>query len=225
MSVATGKQGGLNDLCFTAALLYDVSCDKITPRHKKKREKWATQSHYIVLDQHLRKTCSLKITKLLSFLLNCTSLLQLLQTGMGPKRNLRITTSLYKLDTLLSPSRHLFNGPLSGTTWVSRYQKGKTNLDFTEARDSEWQWHQLGHMQACIALQTDSHDYPPDTHHSVFTDRMPFLPPNQQRQSTEGSDKVLKVYQKYHSQQLSINSANTQKPIGTVSPPSSITQA
>jgi len=24
---------------------------------------------------------------------------------------------------------------------VSRYQKGKTNLDFTEARDSEWQWH------------------------------------------------------------------------------------
>jgi len=25
-----------------------------------------------------------------------------------------------------------FNGPLSGTTWVSQYQKGKTNLDFTE---------------------------------------------------------------------------------------------
>jgi len=33
-----------------------------------------------------------------------------------------------------------FNGPLSRTTRVSRYQKG-TNLDFTEARDSEWQWH------------------------------------------------------------------------------------
>ena len=32
-----------------------------------------------------------------------------------------------------------FNGPLSRTTWVSRYRKGKTNLDFTEARDSEWQ--------------------------------------------------------------------------------------
>jgi len=39
---------------------------------------------------------------------------------------------------------HPFNGPFSGTTQVSRYQKGKTNLDFTEARDSEWQWHQLG---------------------------------------------------------------------------------
>jgi len=40
--------------------------------------------------------------------------------------------------------KHLFNGPFSGTTHVSRYQKGKTNLDFTEARDSEWQWQQPG---------------------------------------------------------------------------------
>jgi len=40
---------------------------------------------------------------------------------------------------------------------VSRYQKGKTNLDFTEARDSEWQWHQLGQMQVCTSLQTDNH--------------------------------------------------------------------
>jgi len=32
---------------------------------------------------------------------------------------------------------HPFNGPFSGTTRVSQYQKGKTNLDFTEARDSE----------------------------------------------------------------------------------------
>jgi len=52
---------------------------------------------------------------------------------------------------------HPFNGPLSRTTQVSRYQKGKTNLDFTEARDSEWQWHQLGHMQVCNSLQTDNH--------------------------------------------------------------------
>ena len=52
---------------------------------------------------------------------------------------------------------HPFNGPLSGTIRVSRYQKGKTNLEFTEARDSEWQWHQLGHMQVCTSLQTDNH--------------------------------------------------------------------
>ena len=40
---------------------------------------------------------------------------------------------------------------------MSRYQKGKTNLDFTGARDSEWQWHQLGCMQVCTSLQTDNH--------------------------------------------------------------------
>jgi len=58
--------------------------------------------------------------------------------------------------TSLVPA-HPFNGPLSGTTRVSRYQKGKTNLDFTEARDSEWPWHQLGHMQVCTSLQADNH--------------------------------------------------------------------
>jgi len=36
-------------------------------------------------------------------------------------------------------------------------RKIKTNLYFTEARDSERQWHQLGHMQVCTALQTDNH--------------------------------------------------------------------
>jgi len=40
---------------------------------------------------------------------------------------------------------------------VSRYQKCKTDLDITEARDSEWQWHQLGHMQVCTSPQTDKH--------------------------------------------------------------------
>jgi len=52
---------------------------------------------------------------------------------------------------------HPFNGSFSGTTQVSRYHKGKTTLDFTEARDSEWQWHQLGHMQVCTLLQTGNH--------------------------------------------------------------------
>jgi len=101
----------------------------------------------------------------------------------------------------LNPNTHPFNGPLPGTTQVSRYQggnvtsawwqitlcdpmwhvssrsgvatvrtaihllltylltyqKGKTNLDFTGARNSERQWHQLGHMQICTSLQTDNH--------------------------------------------------------------------
>jgi len=51
----------------------------------------------------------------------------------------------------------MFNGLFSGTTRVSQYQKGRTNLDFTEAKDSEWQWHQLGHTQVCTLLHTDNH--------------------------------------------------------------------
>jgi len=39
---------------------------------------------------------------------------------------------------------------------VSRYQKGKTNLDFTEVRDSGWQWHQLGRMQICTSLHAST---------------------------------------------------------------------
>jgi len=81
-----------------------------------------------------------------------------------------------------STHTHPFNGPFLGTTRVSRYQKGKTILDFTEARDSEWQWHQLGHMQVCISLQTDDHASTPPFKFFLQA----FLPPNQQRQSTEG---------------------------------------
>jgi len=40
---------------------------------------------------------------------------------------------------------------------MSRYQKGKTSLDFIKTRDSEWQRHQLGRMQVCTSLQTDIH--------------------------------------------------------------------
>ena len=71
---------------------------------------------------------------------------------------------------------HPFNGPFSGTTQVSRYQNGKTNLDFSEPRDSEWQWHRLGHMQLCTLLQTDNHT---STHHSVFyrPDALPVAQP------------------------------------------------
>jgi len=68
---------------------------------------------------------------------------------------------------------------------VSRYQKGKTNLDYTEATDSEWQWRALGHMQVCTSLQTDNHASISTL--SFFTGEMPFLLPNQQRQSTEGN--------------------------------------
>jgi len=47
------------------------------------------------------------------------------------------TPLLCSPSVLLNPNYtrllHSFNGPLSRTTRVGRYQKGKTNLDFTEA--------------------------------------------------------------------------------------------
>ena len=68
------------------------------------------------------------------------------------------TLSPYLIGFNNNAHTHPFNGPLSGTTpGVSRYQKGKTDLDFTEARDSEWQWHKLGQMQICTSLQTGNH--------------------------------------------------------------------
>ena len=41
-----------------------------------------------------------------------------------------------------------------------------------------------GYMQVCTSLQTDSHTSLPPL---SFTGRMPFLPPNHQRRSTEGN--------------------------------------
>jgi len=68
---------------------------------------------------------------------------------------------------------HPFNGSLSGTTQLSWYQKGKTNLDFTEARDSEWQWHQLGHMKVCTSLQADNHASTPPLSFFYWPDALP----------------------------------------------------
>jgi len=67
------------------------------------------------------------------------------------------TTETTEARTHTHTHTHPFNDPFPGTTRVSRYQKGKTNLDFNEARDSEWQWHLLGRMQVCTSLQTDNH--------------------------------------------------------------------
>jgi len=71
--------------------------------------------------------------------------------------NTSASSAIKALNNNYTTYTHPFNDPLSGTTQVSRYEKGKTNLDFTEARDGEWQWHQLGHMEVCTSLQRDNH--------------------------------------------------------------------
>jgi len=50
-----------------------------------------------------------------------------------------VTVLPFWIHHLIHLHTHTFNGPFSGNTHHSRYQKGKTNLDFTKAKDSEWQ--------------------------------------------------------------------------------------
>jgi len=82
---------------------------------------------------------------------------------------------------------HPFNGLFSRTTCISRHQKCQPFCILLEQEMMWWLWHQPNHMQ----------NTPPDNYgssvpyHSVFRGRMPFLLPNQQRQSTEGKAACL----------------------------------
>jgi len=60
-------------------------------------------------------------------------------------------------------------------------------VDVTEARDSEWQWHR---PHASLHLAPDRYTIPAPPTAQIFTGHMPFLPPNQQHQSTEATSTV-----------------------------------
>ena len=67
---------------------------------------------------------------------------------------------------------HPFNGPLSGTTRVGRYQNGKINLDLLKQETvsgSGISW------AICKPAPRSRQITMPAPHHSVFTGRMPFL--------------------------------------------------
>jgi len=84
---------------------------------------------------------------------------------------------------------------MSGSTRVSRYQKGKTkkvitNLDLLEQEI-------VSGSGICWAIcKSAPHHRQPRQHPTTqfFTGRMPFLTPNQQRQSTEGKGTEGKHY-------------------------------
>ena len=89
---------------------------------------------------------------------------------------------------------HSFNGPFSGNTQVSRCQKGKTNPDFTEARDSESQWHQLGRMQVCtFAPDRQPHRHP--TTQFLQADALPAAQPTASKHWRENSlTKIHRIF-------------------------------
>ena len=94
---------------------------------------------------------------------------------------------------------HPLNGPFSGTTQVSRHHKGKTNLDLTGARDSEWQRHLLGHMQVCTLLQTDN---------NASTPLLSFLQAGCPSCRPTNSVKALKAMRRHVLTALSLRSPN-----------------
>jgi len=76
-----------------------------------------------------------------------------------------------------------FNSPLSGTIWVSRYQKGKPIWILLKQETVS------GSSISWVICKSAPHSREITTQHPTsqfFTGWVPFLPPNQQRQSTEG---------------------------------------
>ena len=110
---------------------------------------------------------------------------ELANQGSPEKQPLKWRSDVLLLLLLLHP----FNGLFSRTTWVCQHQKGKPFWILLEQEMMGWQWHQLDHAQSFAPGSREITTSVP--HQSVFTGQMPFLPPNQQCKSTEGTYYVL----------------------------------
>ena len=107
---------------------------------------------------------------------------------LAPRRALTVQQMYVYLTRRTHTTVLLLFWNMSETTRVSRYQKGKTrkvktNLDLLEQEI-------VSGSGICWAIcKSAPHPKQPRQHPTTqfFTGRMPFLPPNQQRQSTEGT--------------------------------------
>ena len=95
-----------------------------------------------------------------------------------------ILCNLEQQSYFLHTHKHTFIGPLSATTRVSRYQKGKNQSGFYW---SKRQWVAVASAGPYASLRCSRQIATPAPHPQFFTGQMPFLPPNQQRQSTEAT--------------------------------------
>jgi len=89
---------------------------------------------------------------------------------------------------------HSFNSLFSRTTWVSQHEKSRIIL----VKPIWISWSKRLIVSGSGISWAISKSTPrlrqitmPAPHHSVFTGRMPFLPPNQQHQSTEGKPQKI----------------------------------
>jgi len=123
-----------------------------------------------------------KHASLFSFLLQVSDVLFYLQT-----HHIQSSESVLTISLLTTTSR---------TTWVIRHQKGKPFWMLREQQMMGWQRHQLDYMR--LFAPCSRQITMPVPYHSVFTGQMPFLPPNQQRQSTEGTNHLITNCRPYY---------------------------
>ena len=83
---------------------------------------------------------------------------------------------------------HPFNGALSGTTRINQYRKGKPIWILLKQETVSSSG--ITGPYASLHLAADNHAWCQHPTTQFFTSQMPFLPPNQQRQSTESQSKV-----------------------------------
>jgi len=104
---------------------------------------------------------------------------------------------------------HPFNGLFSRTTWLSRYQKGKTSLDLNEARD--YGVCDGSGVSRTIWKQSAPHSRQNLTNiNTQFTSRMLFLTTNQQCQSTDGTlARIVISVKKFNSLKYGVRSQVT----------------
>ena len=91
----------------------------------------------------------------------------LLPKHTDPVKQHTHTNTMNLTVTHMHTHTHPFNSPLSGTTWVSQYQKSKTNLDLLEQETvsgSGISWA----ICKSTSPQADNHASTPRSHHSVF---------------------------------------------------------
>ena len=89
-----------------------------------------------------------------------------------------------------------FYGPLgfcpglSGWASTRKVKPGRQKRSgFTTARDSEWQWHQLGHIQICTLTQI--HDHVNISQHGFYRpDALPAAQPTASKQQLESAQRV-----------------------------------
>jgi len=107
--------------------------------------------------------------------------------GVTPERRLlsTVTPRLAECSNREPPLLlHLFNSLFARTTWVSRHQKGNHSGFYWSKR--RWGGSGISWATGKSFAPRSRQITTPVPHHSVFTGRMPFLPPHQQHQSTKG---------------------------------------